>query len=411
MRVMGIPGAIIPRGVVLGVCFIFMLTAGGCLFFPRSPEPRDQPSLVRLSETASPRFSDTLGGDGLFHALAQSRAYYEKIPQDRLFSVGKDQYTAAHMKRSIDFFEEFCRTTPSPDDMTRFIRKYYTVYRSRGRADTGDVLFTGYYELSLKGSLTPDPRRYPVPLYSRPRDLVVVELSRFASRFGKEGKLMARLTPDQRVVPYLTRGEINADDAFHRRAVPVAWVADPVDRFFLEIQGSGRVELDNGDLLRVHYDGKNGHPYRSIGRYLMDRGEIPREKMSMQAIRAWLDAHPERRQEVFEHNPSFVFFRVEKGGPYGSIGVPVTPRRSIATDRRVFPQGALCYVETRMPSRNMPPTDDWDRVSGFVLNQDTGGAVKGPGRVDFFFGHGAWAEFAAGHMNHTGAVYVLVLKN
>jgi membrane-bound lytic murein transglycosylase A len=192
----------------------------------------------------------------------------------------------------------------------------------------------------------------------------------------------------------------------------VAWVSSLTDRFFLEIQGSGRVELDNGEVLRVHYDGKNGHPYQSIGRYLIDQGEIPKKEMSMQAIRTWLETHPHRREEVFHHNTSFVFFRKEKGGPYGSIGVPLTPLRSIATDRSVFPRGALCFVETRMPSMDAPGTtaEDFTPVSGFVLNQDTGGAIKGPGRVDFFCGNGPWAEHAAGHMNHTGHVYVLVLK-
>jgi len=132
----------------------------------------------------------------------------------------------------------------------------------------------------------------------------------------------------------------------------------------------------------------------------------------MQAIRTWIKANPHRQKEVFHHNPSFVFFRKEKGGPFGSIGVPLTPIRSIATDRSVFPRGALCFVETSMPPQDSldSTTDQWGHVSGFVLNQDTGGAIKGPGRVDFFFGNGSWAEFAAGHMNHSGSIYVLVMK-
>ena len=389
-----------------------LLPGGGCLFFSKTQDTSPKTSFVRLPEKSFPGFEDTLANPDLGHALEQSIAYYGKIPRDRKFKLGQEVYTAGHMKRSLEFFLEFVREKPSSDAMTRFVRNYYDLFQSLGRDQKGEVLFTGYYEPSLRGSLTRDEKNYPVPLYSRPRDLVQVDLSRFSPKYAKDGILTARVTPDNQVVPYFTRGEINQRGDFCLQAPPVAWVASLTDRFFLEIQGSGRVELDNGGVLRVHYDGKNGRPYRSIGRYLIDQGEIPREEMSMQAIRTWLDAHPHRRKEVLHQNTSFVFFRTEKGGPFGSIGMPLTPLRSIATDKSVFPQGALCFVETFMPPRDVPGagTETWEKVSGFVTNQDTGGAIKGPGRVDIFFGHGSWAENGAGHMNHTGRVYILVLK-
>ncbi len=397
--------------VVLGVCG-FLLPGGGCLFFSKTPDTSLRKPFVKLSEKAFPHFEETLANEDLAHALEQSIAYYGKIPQDRMFKLGEETYTAGHMKRSLEFFLEFIRTKPSSDAITRFVRNYYDVFQSLGRDQKGEVLFTGYYEASLRGSLTRDEKKYPVPLYSLPRDLVRVDLARFSPKYAKDAMLTARITPDNQVVPYFTRAEINGRSDFYLQAPPIAWVANLTDRFFLEIQGSGRVELDNGALLRVHYDGKNGWPYQSIGRYLIDQGEIPREEMSMQAIRTWLEAHPHRREEVLHHNTSFVFFRVEKGGPFGSIGVPLTPLRSIATDKSVFPPGALCFVETTMPSPDVLGTvaDTWDKVSGFVMNQDTGGAIKGPGRADIFFGHGPWAENGAGHMNHPGRIYVLVLK-
>lgn len=397
--------------LVFGVCSVLLL-GGGCLFSSKTPDTLPSASFIKLSERAFPDFEDTLDNPDLDRALAQSLVYYGKIPGNRMFKLGEDTYSAAHMKRSLEYFLQFIETKPPSDAVTRFVRKYYDVFQSMGRDRNKEVLFTGYYEPSLRGSLTRDDKKYPVPLYSLPRDMVRVDLSRFSSKYNKDAILTARVTPDNQVVPYFTRAEINGRSDFHLLAPPVAWVSSLTDRFFLEIQGSGRVELDNGGTLRVHYDTKNGHPYQSIGRYLIDQGEIPKEKMSMQAIRTWLEAHPHRREEVFHHNTSFVFFRKEKGGPYGSIGVPLTPLRSIATDRSVFPRGVLCFVEARMPSMDAPGTtaEHFKPVSGFVLNQDTGGAIKGPGRVDFFCGHGPWAEHAAGHMNHTGRIYVLVLK-
>jgi len=390
----------------------FLFLVGGCFFPSKPPETLLQGAFVKLSEKKFPLFEDTLANPDLTRALEQSIHYYGKIPGDRMFKLDEHRYSASHLKRSLTFFLEFIEKDPSPDELTLFIRNYFDVFQSLGRNEKGEVLFTGYYEPTLQGSLTQDEKKYPVPLYSFPRDLVRVNLPQFSAKYKGEPKLSARVTPNNQVVPYFTRAEINGQKDFSLQADPIAWVSNLTDRFFLEIQGSGRVELDNGELLRVHYDGKNGHHYRSIGRYLIDQGEIPREKMSMQAIRAWLKANPRRQKEVFHHNPSFVFFRKEKGGPFGSIGVPLTPLRSIATDRSVFPRGALCFVETSMPPRNFlgSPTDQWGRVSGFVLNQDTGGAIKGPGRVDFFFGHGPWAEFTAGHLSHYGSIYVLVMK-
>ena len=371
--------------LVFGVCSM-LLSGGGCLFSSRTPDSLPSVSFIKLPERAFPDFEDTLANPDLDRALAQSLVYYGKIPANRMFKLGEETFSAAHMKRSLEYFLQFIETKPSSDAVTRFVKRYYDVFQSMGRDRNKEVLFTGYYEPSLRGSLTRDETKYPVPLYSLPRDLVRVDLSRFSSKYNKDAILTARVTPDNQVVPYFTRAEINGRSDFYLLAPPVAWVSNLTDRFFLEIQGSGRVELDNGEVLRVHYDGKNGHPYQSIGRYLIDQGEIPKEEMSMQAIRAWLKAYPHRLEEVFHHNTSFVFFRKEKGGPYGSIGVALTPLRSIATDRSVFPRGALCFVETSMPSMDAPGTlaEHFNPVSGFVVNQDTGGAIKGPGRVDFF---------------------------
>jgi membrane-bound lytic murein transglycosylase A len=192
-----------------------------------------------------------------------------------------------------------------------------------------------------------------------------------------------------------------------------------VDRFFLEIQGSGRIRTPEDEIVRIQYAGTNGNSYRAIGRYLIDNQEIAQEQMSMQAIREWLEANPHRMDEVLHYNDSMVFFRIGVGGPFGNINVTLTPLRSMATDYRIFPKGAPGFIETRLPEifptvlntpENAGNPDSWQPVSLFVMNQDTGGAIRGPGRADLFCGNDEYARFAAGHMNVRGRMYFLVMK-
>ena len=230
----------------------------------------------------------------------------------------------------------------------------------------------GINEPSLRGSLTRDEKKYPVPLYSLPRDLVRVDLSRFSPKYKKDPILTARVTPDNQVVPYLTRAEINGRGDFYLLAPPVAWVSSLTDRFFLEIQGSGRVELENGDLLQVHYDGKNGHPYQSIGKYLIEQGEIPREEMSMQAIRTWLETHPHRRAEVFHYNSSFVFFPDGKGRPFWQHWRAVdTPSIHCNGFVCVPPGGTLLCGDTHAPT-GYPGNRTGNLEQGFWLCVEPG---------------------------------------
>jgi membrane-bound lytic murein transglycosylase A len=181
--------------------------------------------------------------------------------------------------------------------------------------------------------------------------------------------------------------------------------------FFLQIQGSGKIFLDTGEVINVHYHGSNGRPYRSIGKLLIEEQKIPREEMSMQKIRSYLHAHPEEMASVFNYNPSYVFFKIEPEGPLGSINVLLTPGRSVALDRRIFPHAALAFIQTQKPVLNSAGhIDRWVECRRFVLNQDTGGAIRGPGRADLFWGNGPYAEIAAGHLAHLGELYFLILK-
>jgi membrane-bound lytic murein transglycosylase A len=208
----------------------------------------------------------------------------------------------------------------------------------------------------------------------------------------------------KKVVPYSTRAEIERADLPGKELV---WVNDPVEAFFLEVQGSGRVELsETGETVRIAYADQNGHPYKAIGRWLVEQGELTVEQATAQGIRAWIAAHPERRQELFNVNPSYIFFREEKlpdpsVGPKGALGVPLTPGRSVAIDPKFLPLGAPLFLSTTEPASETP-------MRRLVMGQDTGGAIRGEVRADFFFGFGPGAADNAGLMKQTGSLWVLL---
>ena len=264
-------------------------------------------------------------------------------------------------------------------------------------ADSG--LVTGYYEPLLAGSRT-RTGRYRYPVYGVPDDLLVVDLGEVYPEL-KGYRLRGRVE-GRRVVPYYDRAQID------RGAAPLAdrilaWVEDPVELFFLQIQGSGRIRFDNGDTMAVGYADQNGHPYRSIGRVLIDRGDLPLEQTSMQGIKAWVRKNPERLQELLSHNASYVFFReVPPGlpGPIGALGVPLTARRSVAVDPRFVPLGAPVFLATTWPNTRQP-------LHRLMLAQDTGGAIRGAVRADFFWGFGEDAAREAGRMKQALRLWVL----
>ncbi len=371
-------------------------------------KPSEEGVLVRRSGFSYPTFTDDLAFDGLEHSILKSMAYLEKVPADRMYRFGPDRFDAAHLMQSLEQFLAFVRTNPSNRDLKKFIRSNYLVYQSVGRDQKGEVLFTGYYEPHLNGRLQPDDE-FRFPIYGLPNDLIKIDLSAFDEKYNGES-IVGRYT-GQTVVPYHERREIDEENILADKAQPLAWVKDPVDVFFLHIQGSGKIFLDSGEVINVHYHGSNGRPYRSIGKLLIESQKIPQKEMSMQKIRSYLHEHPEEMALVLNHNPSYVFFKLEPEGPLGNLNVLLTPGRSVALDRRIFPPAALAFILTKKPVVDSSgQIDSWVDCSRFVLNQDTGGAIRGPGRADLFWGSGPYAEIAAGHMAHTGKLYFLVLK-
>ena len=290
---------------------------------------------------------------------------------------------------------------PRPDAVTvrRFFETSTTPYRIVDDSGNDEGLATGYYEPLLRGSRKPSTRfRYPV--YGVPEDLLVIDIAGLYPEL-KGMRLRGRLD-GKRVVPYFDRSQIENGQA-PVKGREIAWVDDPVELFFLQIQGSGRIWISEHETLRVGYADQNGHPYRSIGRWLVDRGELPLERASMQGIKAWAKANPARLQELLNHNSSYVFFRqlpANLPGPLGALGVPLTAERSIAIDPRYIPLGAPVYLSATWPNTTRP-------LNRLMVAQDTGGAIRGAVRADYFWGFGNEAGEQAGRMKQPLRLWLL----
>jgi membrane-bound lytic murein transglycosylase A len=289
------------------------------------------------------------------------------------------------------------------DEARAWWERHFRPYRASndGRAE---ALVTGYYEPELKGALARDAI-YSVPIYAVPPDLVQVDLGEF--REGWRGERIAGRLVGGRLRPYPSRAEIEAG-ALAGRDLELAWVDDPVDVFFLHIQGSGRIRLGDGRSIRLGFAGQNGHRYVAIGRPLVERGALGREAVSMQTIRDWLARHPGEAREVMNLNPSYVFFRRldrevrDDEGPIGAEGTPLTAGRSLAVDRSFIPLGVPVWLDLDAAA------SPGGRLQRLTIAQDTGGAIRGPVRGDFFWGTGAAAGERAGPMKASGALYLLL---
>ncbi len=352
------------------------------------------------------------GDDGGFKDIAaaarNSLAYYQRLPPGTVFSFGTDKETALDMIVTLQNFLLIIENNSLDiNQKIALINRDFRFYRSVGSDGAGRVLFTGYYEPVLSCRLTRDAT-YRYPLYRKPDDLLEIDLSAFGNGFPRN-RLFGRLV-GKKVVPYYSREEIDQKNALAGKGLELLWCSDPVAIYLLQVQGSGKVNLGGGNMASVLYDGQNGWPYHSIGKYLIDQGAIPRDEMSMQAVRDYLLAHPETMNAIMDQNPSYVFFRVDTGPSVGSIGTALTPGRSIATDGTLFPKGALAYITTQKPIIEDGTITAWQPFGRFVVNQDTGGAIKGPGRVDLFCGQGADAELTAGNLQNEGKLYFLIWK-
>ena len=282
--------------------------------------------------------------------------------------------------------------------MQAFFEQRFSPWQIETNMGVNTGLVTGYYEPLLKGSLA--PKEGSVPFYAVPENLLVLDMAKqYPDLKGK--RLRGRLEGARTVIPYWSRQEI-AEGKMANNAKVLAWADDAVEAFFMEVQGSGRIQLEDGSLVRLGYADQNGYPYKSIGKWLIEQGELTADKASMQSIQAWAKANPTRLQEMLNANPSVVFFRLLSGneGPIGALNVPLTDEASAAVDPKFVPLGSPIYLSTTRPNDSEP-------MNRLIQAQDTGGAIAGPIRVDYFWGFGTKAGEMAGRMKQKGQVWLL----
>lgn len=296
---------------------------------------------------------------------------------------------------------------PSTAEILDYLSSYFDVYSANNQDGTDAGLITGYYEPLLKGSRSKS-NAYPYPLYRQPSDLITVELGDVYPELKNKrvrGKLLQDKDGHKKLVPYATRAEIEAAPS-PLVGSELVWINDIIDGFFLQVQGSGVVQFENGERMHVGYADQNGQTYNSIGRVLVERGELTLDQAGMQGIKNWAKSNPAKLRELLNANPSYVFFRElpkDLPGPLGALGVPLSAERSVAIDPKYVPLGAPIFLSTTLPNTQTP-------LKRLMLAQDTGGAIKGGVRADFFWGAGDAAGKQAGAMKQTGKIWVLLPK-
>lgn len=389
--------------LILSLILSLALSLGACVGSgPPPPDRKTQPepapdiAAIRLIPVGFGALSGWAVDDhrAALDAMARSCARFSRQPASR--PVGPD----ALFGRMADWAPA-CAALPAAarsGAARRYFEANFRVFRLEG-ADGPRGLITGYYEPELRGSWRRGGQ-YQYPLHKKPGDLVSVDLGRFSGEW--KGRHIAGRVRGNRLEPYDERRRIN-DGSLAGRGLELLWLDDPVDAFFLHVQGSGRVRMTDGTLARVGFAGRNGHAYTAIGRVLVRQGELPADGVSLQSIRRWLAANPSRARGIMDANRSYIFFRLIDGeGPIGAQGVALTPGRSLAVDRGKLPLGAPVWLETRDPLERSRP------IRRLMIAQDTGGAIRGTVRGDFFWGAGARAEAAAGEMQESGTFHLLL---
>jgi membrane-bound lytic murein transglycosylase A len=311
----------------------------------------------------------------------------------------------------LDGRREVCRRafrigTPEPTAARAFFEQNFRPVRI-SKLGENEGFLTGYYEPIVEGSRFPSDV-YKVPVYRRPADMVVAGRTHFApGTFPNKGKVWRTIAP-RKLAPYYDRGEIE-DGALAGKGLEICWLKDPTDLLFIQIQGSARVRLDDGKMLRIGYDGHNGWPYVPVGRILIERGLVPRSEMSMDRIREWITANPEGASELRRKNQSYVFFHELKltaqEEAVGGQGVALSPGRSIAIDRSIHLYGTAFFIDATLPIDSVRANSRYSRL---MIGQDTGSAIVGPARADIYFGAGAEAGRVAGRIRHPGRFVMLI---
>ena len=360
------------------------------------PLPPGQLALRKLTDPADiPDF--TMAACDLTNlrpAIQHSLAYMAKPSSQQFFPYGAitHDHATASLQAFVDLLDQGLVGRPLNDA----IRQKFDVYTSVGCDNRGTVLFTGYYTPIFDGSMEPTGR-FKYPLYSQPKDLVK----------GLNGEILGRKSANGQITRYPARAEIEASGMLH--GSELIWMADPFEVYIAHVQGSAKIRLPDGELVTVGYAATNGHEYKSVSKQMLNDQRIGAGKMSLKAMIDYFKANPSQVPAYVQRNPRFVFFQIGSGNPRGSLNAPVTDMRTIATDKAVYPRASLTFLSTKLP-RDIGGTVFSGAYTGFALDQDTGGAIRAPGRCDVYMGQGDQAGRLAGQVYQEGRLYYLFLK-
>lgn len=379
-----------------------------------STEGVKTPPLRLLSESELPEFADVFASQkGLVKAAKRTLAYLENYKGPKYFRLGGRDYGVGALTDSILVLLEILKAEPTPGELNARIRENFDVYQSVGTDGAGRVVFSAYYQPTLPASLKKSPT-YPYPLYKRPPDMVETELGDFSKKDNGE-TLIGRVDKRKRFVPYFTRADIDIRKVLAGKGLEIAWLKNKFDALDLHIQGSGILRFPSGRELLARYAATNARPYNSVGLLLVKANILGKEEITHDKVREYLHSHPEAEDWLLAQNPRYTFFSLvplpDDGEPFGTTEQSLVPARSIAVDPAVIPLGALAYFAAVSPQ-----ADKEGRLLGqfpssrLALCMDTGGAIKGPGRVDIYAGHGKQAETTARNQWNEGKLYILVKK-
>ncbi len=332
-----------------------------------------------------PRVYGNIDRKALREAILTNLSYLQRIDPETEFDYGGKIVRAREVVNTQRTLLQIIETAESNEMIELLMDYMFDWYKASGVDGKGNVIFTGYYVPEVEGSLQRTDK-YRYPLYRPPSDL-------------------------KKDTAYLTRSDIDGNRALEGKGLEVAWLSDPVEAYFLHIQGSGIIKLPDGSTIGVHYAGNNGHLYTSIGKLMLERGLLKPGEANIMGLKRYLRENQGQMSEILYNNPRYIFFKLDNEGAKGSIHVLLTPGHSIATDPSLFPRGGLSFIKTTTPVVDQSGNVlKWEPVSRFVLNQDEGGAIKGPGRVDLFWGSGVDAGHSAGSMKEQGELYFILQK-
>ncbi|NLO91057.1 MAG: hypothetical protein GX410_03560 [Elusimicrobia bacterium] len=406
------------RRLVPAAALPLLLAVAGCSLVERAPKYGDLPpanAFVQVSDDQFPVFDDLSDKQSLLRSLNESIAYFrEQVDKRAMFPIGDKRFSAEHMARSLEAFAKLYKDAKTPEELARGLKKNFELYKSLGSDGKGKVVYSSYYEPVLEASPV-KAGKFQHPIYKRPPDLIQVSLGAFDPEKWRDDEIYGRVE-NEKLVPYFSRKDIDIDKALAGRGLELAWFEHRFDIMDLHVEGSARLHFTDGREFRARFAGTNNLKFRGPVTAMVEMGLISRDEVSHERAKRYLDQHKEMEPWLLATNKRYTFFSITpltdpENGPLGSMGKPLVGGRSIAVDKKYAPLGALAFLKAPLPRIDADGT-----LLGvapharFAMCQDTGGAILGPGRVDYFAGTGAPAKAIATNTWGPGELYLLVMK-